>query len=75
MPIIAPSALVIVGIISGIAIAVYLEMLAVGIAVGACCLVIAAIIYYCNKPSKSLENVNAEAVVNQTTVQNGKEVA
>ncbi|WP_265033285.1 TomO hydrophobic C-terminal domain-containing protein [Wolbachia endosymbiont (group A) of Sicus ferrugineus] len=47
----------IAGVISGIAIAVHLEMLAVGIAVGAiCCLVAAAIIYCCNQPSKSLEN-------------------
>lgn len=64
------SILAIAGVTLGIAIAVYLEMPAVGIAVGACCLVIAAIIYYCNKPSKSLENSNAEAVVNQITVQN-----
>ncbi|GFR26946.1 hypothetical protein TNCT_605241 [Trichonephila clavata] len=28
--------------------------IAVGIAVGACCLVAAAIIYYCNRPSNSL---------------------
>ncbi|WP_458694702.1 TomO hydrophobic C-terminal domain-containing protein [Wolbachia endosymbiont of Aedes albopictus] len=27
-----------------------------GTAVGACCLVAAAIIYYCNRPSNSLEN-------------------
>ncbi|WP_264683273.1 MULTISPECIES: TomO hydrophobic C-terminal domain-containing protein [unclassified Wolbachia] len=60
------SVLAIAGVTLGIAIAVYLEMPAVGIAVGACCLVIAAII----KPSKSLENSNAEAVVNQITVQN-----
>ncbi|WP_458694024.1 TomO hydrophobic C-terminal domain-containing protein [Wolbachia endosymbiont (group A) of Agelastica alni] len=31
-----------------------------GIAVGACCLVAAAIIYYCNEPSKSLKNSNAQ---------------
>ncbi|MBS9530968.1 ankyrin repeat domain-containing protein [Wolbachia endosymbiont of Rhagoletis cerasi] len=70
MHILAASALGISGIISGIAIAVYLEMLAVGVAVGACCLVVAAIIHYCNKPLKSLENSNDEAVVNQITVKN-----
>ncbi|MBR9982921.1 MAG: hypothetical protein KFE24_07295 [Wolbachia endosymbiont of Homalodisca vitripennis] len=70
LPVIAASMLAITGVTTGIAIAVYLEMLAVGITVGACCLVIASIIYYCNKPSKLLENSNAEAVVNQTTVQN-----
>ncbi|MFP3029814.1 MAG: ankyrin repeat domain-containing protein [Wolbachia sp.] len=57
----APATLAIAGVVSGIAIAVYLEMLAVGIAVGACCLVAAAIIYYCNEPSNSLEDSNAEA--------------
>lgn len=36
--------------------------LAVGIAVGACCLIAAAIIYYCNEPSKSLENINVQGV-------------
>ncbi|GFR24994.1 hypothetical protein TNCT_639381 [Trichonephila clavata] len=60
LPAIAASMLAITGIATGIAIAVYLEMLAVGIAVGACCLVAAAIIYCCNKPSKSLENSNTE---------------
>ncbi|MDR0288703.1 MAG: hypothetical protein LBH78_01430 [Rickettsiales bacterium] len=43
-----------------LAIAVYLEMLAVGIADGACCLVTAAIIYCCSKPSNSLENSNVK---------------
>lgn len=65
LPAIAASMLAITGIATGIAIAVYLEMLAVGIAVGACCLVAAAIIYYCNKPSKSLENSNAEMVTSE----------
>ncbi|WP_458695181.1 TomO hydrophobic C-terminal domain-containing protein [Wolbachia endosymbiont of Wuchereria bancrofti] len=40
----------------GVAIAVYLEMLAVEIAVGVCYLVAATIIYHCNEPSKSLKN-------------------
>ncbi len=70
LPVIAASMLAITGVATGIAVAVYLEMLAVGITVGTCCLVIASIIYYRNKPSKSLENSNAEAVVNQITVQN-----
>ncbi|WP_458695098.1 TomO hydrophobic C-terminal domain-containing protein [Wolbachia endosymbiont of Nasonia vitripennis] len=43
-------------------------MLAVGIAVGVFCLIAAEIIYYCNKPSKLLENSNAEVIVNQITV-------
>ncbi|WP_265038350.1 TomO hydrophobic C-terminal domain-containing protein [Wolbachia endosymbiont (group A) of Hylaeus communis] len=55
--------LAITGVAIGIAIAVYLEMLAVGIAVGACCLVAAAVIYYCNKPLNSLE----ESSVNKFT--------
>lgn len=70
LPVIAASMLAITGVALGIAIAVHLEMLAVGIVVGACFLVAAVIIYYCNKPSKSLENSNAEAVVNQIAVQN-----
>ncbi len=32
--------------------------------IGACCLVAAAIIYYCNKPSNSLENSNTEVAMN-----------
>ncbi|MDR2831877.1 MAG: ankyrin repeat domain-containing protein [Rickettsiales bacterium] len=60
LPIVVASTLAVAGIISGIAIAVYLEMLAVGIAVGACCLVAAAIIYYCNEPSNSLKNSNVQ---------------
>ncbi|WP_395462800.1 DnaJ domain-containing protein [Wolbachia endosymbiont of Cantharis cryptica] len=58
--IIAASTLAIAGVITGIAIAVYLEMLAVGIAVGACCLVAAGIVCYCNKPANSLENSNTQ---------------
>ncbi|MBA8755711.1 hypothetical protein HCR15_00805 [Wolbachia pipientis] len=63
LPVIAAAMLAITGVATGIAIAVYLEMLAVGIAVGACCLVAAAIIYYCNKPLNSLE----ESSVNKFT--------
>ncbi len=61
LPVIAASMLAITGVATGIAIAVYLEMLMVGIAVGACCLVAAAIIYYCNKPSNLLEGSNVES--------------
>ncbi|MDR2609750.1 MAG: hypothetical protein LBC06_04135 [Rickettsiales bacterium] len=43
-----------------LAIAVHLGMLAVGIAVGVYCLVAAAIICCCNKPSNSLENSNVQ---------------
>ncbi|MDX5462096.1 MAG: hypothetical protein O7157_00780 [Wolbachia endosymbiont of Tetragnatha montana] len=57
--------LAITGVATGIAIAVYLEMLAVGIAVGACCLVAAAIIYCCNQPSNSLEKSSAETATNK----------
>lgn len=59
--IVAASMLAIAGVALGVAVAVYLEMLAMGIAVGACCLVAAAVIYCCNKPSNSLENSSVEA--------------
>ncbi len=55
LPVIAAAMLAITGVAKGIAIAVYLEMLMVGIAVGACCLVAATIIYYCNRPSNLVE--------------------
>ncbi|WP_349967869.1 hypothetical protein [Wolbachia endosymbiont of Armadillidium arcangelii] len=61
----AASTLAIAGVALGVAIAVYLEMLAVGIAVGACCLVAAAIIYCCNSPSNSLKNSDATIVTNE----------
>jgi hypothetical protein len=54
--------LAITGVATGIAIAVYLEMLAVGIAVGAFYLLAASIIYYCNRLSHSLENSSPENV-------------
>ncbi|WP_341822323.1 hypothetical protein [Wolbachia endosymbiont (group A) of Clivina fossor] len=54
------SVVTIAGVVLGVAIAVYLETLAVGIAVGACCLVAAATIYYCNRPSSSLGNSNVQ---------------
>ncbi|MDG7055324.1 MAG: lipase family protein [Wolbachia endosymbiont of Menacanthus eurysternus] len=59
--IIAASVLAIAGVALGVAIAVHLEMLAVGIAVGACCLVAAAVIYYC-APKSSVENSKVEKV-------------
>ncbi|WP_395463047.1 hypothetical protein [Wolbachia endosymbiont of Cantharis cryptica] len=62
LPIVAASALAIAGVALGITIAVYLEMLAVGVAVGACCLVAAAIVYYCNEPSKSLKDSKVQGV-------------
>ncbi|WP_374698654.1 hypothetical protein [Wolbachia endosymbiont (group B) of Limnophora tigrina] len=55
--VVAASALAIAGIILGVAVAVYLEMLAVGIAVGACCLVADAVIYCCT-PKSSVESKN-----------------
>ncbi|WP_265041421.1 TomO hydrophobic C-terminal domain-containing protein [Wolbachia endosymbiont (group B) of Melanostoma mellinum] len=64
-PTVCAFTLAIAGIISGIAIAVYSGMLAVGIAVGACCLVAAAIIYCCSGPSNSLEKSSAEAATNK----------
>ncbi|WP_419214668.1 TomO hydrophobic C-terminal domain-containing protein [Wolbachia endosymbiont of Rhagoletis cingulata] len=56
-----PFVLGIAGIILGVTIAVYLEMLAVGIAVGVCCLVAAAIVYLCGKPSSLFEENNVTA--------------
>ncbi|WP_250295461.1 TomO hydrophobic C-terminal domain-containing protein [Wolbachia endosymbiont of Oedothorax gibbosus] len=60
LSIVVASTLAIAGVALGIAIAVHLEMLAVGIAVGACCLVAAAIVYYCNEPSNSLKNSSVQ---------------
>uniref|UniRef100_A0AAU7YL73 Ankyrin repeat domain protein n=1 Tax=Wolbachia endosymbiont of Oeneis ivallda TaxID=3171168 RepID=A0AAU7YL73_9RICK len=67
LPVTASSVLAIAVIVSGIAIAVYLEMLAVGIALGVCCLIAAAVIYCCNSPANSVENSTAEVIVNQNT--------
>ncbi|WP_353283124.1 hypothetical protein [Wolbachia endosymbiont (group A) of Pogonocherus hispidulus] len=61
LPVVAASALALAGVASGVAIVVCLEMLAVGIAVGACCLVAAAVIY-CYTPKSSVENSNVETV-------------
>ncbi|WP_458694574.1 TomO hydrophobic C-terminal domain-containing protein, partial [Wolbachia endosymbiont of Cylisticus convexus] len=57
--VVAASVLAIAGIALGVAVAVYLEMLAIGIAVVACCL-IAATITYCYRPKSSLENNEVE---------------
>ncbi|WP_264328645.1 lipase family protein [Wolbachia endosymbiont (group A) of Andrena hattorfiana] len=57
LPVIAASALALAGVASGAAIVVCLEMLAVEIAVGACCLVAAAVIYCCT-PKSSVESKN-----------------
>ncbi len=61
MHIIAASTLAIAGVALGIAIAVHLQMLAVGIAVGACCLVAAAVIYCC-RPKNAFEDNEVKKV-------------
>ncbi|WP_353277244.1 hypothetical protein [Wolbachia endosymbiont (group A) of Agelastica alni] len=53
----------VVAAVASIAIFVYLEMLAVGIAVGACCLVAAAVIYCCT-PKSQVENNEVEKSFN-----------
>ncbi|WP_250778281.1 host RNA manipulator TomO [Wolbachia pipientis] len=60
--IIAASTLAIVGVELGVAIAVHLEMLAVGIVVGVCCLVAAAVIYHYEWPGSFIENNQIEKV-------------
>ncbi|BEP30692.1 MAG: hypothetical protein WBIAU1_01700 [Wolbachia endosymbiont of Drosophila biauraria] len=62
-PTIATWTLVVAGVVSGVAIAVYLKMLAAGIAVGACCLVAAAIIYCCT-PKSQVENSKVDKPFN-----------
>lgn len=57
--VVAASALAITGIALGAAVAVYLEMLAVGIAIAALC-VIAAAVTYCYRPQSSLEDNEVE---------------
>ncbi|WP_253302255.1 host RNA manipulator TomO [Wolbachia endosymbiont of Psylliodes chrysocephala] len=57
----------VVAAVASIAIFVYLEMLAVGIAVGACCLVAAAVIYYCT-PKSQVENSEVEKPFNTREV-------
>ncbi len=59
--VIAASALALAGVASGAAIVVCLEMLAVGIAVGACCLIV-AIVTYCYRPKTLIENDKVEKV-------------
>ncbi|WP_341824071.1 hypothetical protein [Wolbachia endosymbiont (group A) of Udea olivalis] len=51
----------VVAAVASIAISVYLEMLAVGIAVGACCLIV-AIVTYCYRPKTLIENDKVERV-------------
>ncbi|WP_341814290.1 MULTISPECIES: hypothetical protein [unclassified Wolbachia] len=61
LPIIVSSAFAIAGVISGLAIAFYLEKLTLGITVGlVCCLFAFAIIYCCNRPTNSLETSNVQ---------------
>ncbi|WP_343289319.1 hypothetical protein [Wolbachia endosymbiont of Encarsia formosa] len=59
--VVAASALAITGIALGVAVAVYLEMLAIGIAVAACCL-IAATITYCYRPKSLVEDNEVKKV-------------
>ncbi|MDR3131713.1 MAG: hypothetical protein LBU02_01275 [Rickettsiales bacterium] len=61
--VIAASALAVAGVILGVAIAVHLGMLAVGILVGACCLVAAAVMYHYEWPSSFIETNKVEKVV------------
>lgn len=60
--VVAASALAIAGIVSGVAVAVYLEMLAIGIAVAACCL-IAATVTYCCRPKSLVEDNQVKKVM------------
>lgn len=64
--IIVASMLAVVGVALGVAIAVYSGMLAVGIGIGVCCLVVAAITYHYSSPANLLKDSNAEIVVDQT---------
>ncbi len=63
--IIVASTLAVVGVALEVAIAVYSGMLALGIGIGVCCLVVAAIIYHCNSPANLLKDSNAEVAINQ----------
>jgi len=70
LPIIIASTLAVAGVVSGIAIAVYLEMLVMGIAVGAvCCLAAFATLYCCNRPSNSLEDSNIKQLLENSQSQ------
>ncbi|WP_395462931.1 hypothetical protein [Wolbachia endosymbiont of Cantharis cryptica] len=60
LSVITASALAIAGVALGVAIAVHLKMLEVGIAVGVCCLVAAVI--YCCIPRSSVEESKVEGV-------------
>ncbi|MDG7056850.1 MAG: hypothetical protein LKM43_01720 [Wolbachia endosymbiont of Penenirmus auritus] len=61
-PIVAAFVLAIAGVALGVAIAVHLEMLAVGIAVGVCCLVAATVMCHYKWPSSFIENNQIEKV-------------
>ncbi len=63
--IIVASMLAVVGVALGVAIAVYSGMLAVGIGIGVCCLVVAAITYHYSSPANLLKDSNAEVAINQ----------
>lgn len=62
--IIVASTLAVVGVVLGVAIAAHSGMLAVGIGIGVCCLVVSAITYHCNSPANLLKESNAKGVVN-----------
>ncbi|OCA06563.1 TomO hydrophobic C-terminal domain-containing protein [Wolbachia endosymbiont of Trichogramma pretiosum] len=60
--VVAASALAIAGIVSGVAVAVSLEMLVVGIAVAACYLIVATITY-CYRPKSLVEDNQVKKVM------------
>ncbi|CAH2211142.1 Ankyrin repeat domain protein [Wolbachia endosymbiont of Culex quinquefasciatus JHB] len=66
--IVVASTLVIVGVALGIAIAVHLEMLAVGIAVGVFCSVVAGIAYRLNGQVSAFEDNNIQELLNNALV-------
>ncbi|WP_143689006.1 TomO hydrophobic C-terminal domain-containing protein [Wolbachia endosymbiont of Nilaparvata lugens] len=68
LPVIAASVIIIPGVALGVAIAVHLEMLAVGIAVGVCCLVVAGIAYRLNRPVSAFEGNNIQELPNNALV-------
>ncbi|AGJ99353.1 Ankryin repeat domain protein [Wolbachia endosymbiont of Drosophila simulans wNo] len=62
--IIVASTLAVVGVVLGVAIAAHSGMLAVGIGIGVCCLVVAVITYHFSSPANLLKDSNAKDVVN-----------
>ncbi|WP_019236530.1 ankyrin repeat domain-containing protein [Wolbachia pipientis] len=68
LPVIAASVIIIPGVALGVAIAVHLEMLAVGIAVGVFCSVVAGIAYRLNRPVSAFEGNNIQELPNNALV-------